>query len=227
MDLFNGVGRPMMRLVEKGLFSWFVDLFPYGGGWRLLAFAIFLIVAVSILSGLAIASLLWHSREQHTRIVTIPFAWPCGIAGVVFGIMSLIDPDGVWNVLWHLVYIIGLACFAFVMHAFIEKMEAAPRSKAYYWCIGISFAIQMFLVGLYAATLFFMAIAFMIIIIVVLFVAAAGLKIMTTPPPPSANGGRRRATLENGTQLEEIGATWYAGNGDTYHQNMDGTFTKN
>ena len=227
MDLFDSVGRPMMRLLEKDLFSWFGNLFPYGGGWRLLAFAIFLILTVSILSGLAIISLLWHSREKHTRIVTIPFAWPCGIAGAVFGIISLIDPDGAWNVLWHIVYIIGLACFVTVMHAFIEKMESAPRSRGYYWSIGISFAMQMFLVGLYAATLFCMAIAFMIIIIVVLFVAAAGLKIMTTPPPPSANGGRRHATLEDGTQLEEIGATWYAGNGDTYHQNMDGTFTKN
>ena len=113
------------------------------------------------------------------------------------------------------------------MHAFIEKMEAPTRSKAYYWCIGMSFALQMFLVGLYAATLFCMAIAFMIVLAVLAVVAAAGLKIMTTPPPPCTNAGRRHATLEDGTRLEEIGVTWYAGNGDTYHQNMDGTFTKN
>jgi len=30
MDLFNGIGRPLMRLVEKDLFVWFGNLFPYG-----------------------------------------------------------------------------------------------------------------------------------------------------------------------------------------------------
>ena len=34
MDMFSGMGRPMMRLVEKHLLVWFGNLFPDGGLWK-------------------------------------------------------------------------------------------------------------------------------------------------------------------------------------------------
>ena len=40
-------------------------------------------------------------------------------------------------------------------------------------------------------------------------------------------GGNRRVKLENGTVIEEGGASWYeVGGPASYHKNMDGTFTK-
>ena len=83
MDLFNGIGRPMMRLVEKDLFVWFGNLFPYGGGWRIFVMGLFTLIAAAILAGITIWLLLVHSRNEHIRKVTVPFRFMYWIAGIV------------------------------------------------------------------------------------------------------------------------------------------------
>lgn len=233
MDLFNGIGRPMMRLVEKDLFVWFGNLFPYGGGWRIFAMGLFTLIAAAILAGITIWLLLVHSRNEHIRKVTVPFRFMYWIAGIMFGIMTLVDPDGGWNVAWHIAFVLGFAATCGLLHVAIEKMENPPRSKRYYWCIGLSFALEMFLVGFYAFTVFIIAIIFSIIIIVCLFVFGAGIVGMTQPPPPCPrdggmrDNGKQRVRLDDGTLIEDGGLSWYeVGGNRSYHKNLDGTFTR-
>ena len=228
MDMFSGMGRPMMRLVEKHLLVWFGNLFPDGGLWKILALVLFVVLAAATLAGIVCLLLVLHSRDENVRKVTIPFKVPCWIAGVMFGIMSLVDPDGVWNVIWHVVYAIGFFAIIGMLHIRIGEISDASRGKGFYWCMGLTFMLEMFLVGFYAFTVFWMAILVSIIIIVGVVVAGGGLKGLTMPTRAGGGvDGRRRATLEDGTELVENGTRWDAVNGvGSYHQNADGSFSK-
>ena len=233
MDLFSGIGRPMMRLVEKHLFVWFTNLFPFGVGWKLFAACVFVLIATVILTFVTVVLLWKHSREEHTWAVTVPFRYVYGVAGFVFGIMTLVDPKGAWNVVWHIVFILGFMALCGFLYAAIEKMEGAPRSKRYYWCVGLSFAIEMFLIGFYAFTVFIIAVIFALLIVFLIAYFRTALAEMMRPPPPCACGGgglvsgNERKKLEDGTVIEKNGMSWYeVGGPASYRQNYDGTFTK-
>ena len=213
----------------------FGGLFPLGGGWTLLSTILFFLLMQTALYFAFKFLARHHRRNEYVKQVAGDFTWPHIMAGVYADIVMLVKPEGVWNVVAHIVYIGWLLAFLILLGMKVHEMSGKgdmPHGQLYYWTTGILYGIMMFVLGMYA---FMSALAVLVMAVCIVLVACfcgAGARASLLSAVKGAWSGRsggsvRTATLEDGTVVKESGTTWYAENGSgTYRQNFDGSFTR-
>lgn len=213
----------------------FRGLFPLGGLWPLVATGIFCLLVLTALYFAFKFLVPYYKRDERIKSVAGNLTYPHILAGVYVDIVMLVEPEGAWNVIAHIVYIVWLLAFleylGLMAHE-ASQAEDAPHGQGYYWGVGILYGVIMFVWGLYAFMTAFVAIVLTIIIVVGVAFFSAGLRanLMSHIRGSWSSGGgssARTATLEDGTVIKESGTNWYAENGNgTYHQNFDGSFRR-
>ena len=213
----------------------FTGLFPLGGLWPLVATGIFCLLVLTALYFAFKFLVPYYKREERIKSVAGNLTYPHILSGVYVDIVMLVEPEGAWNVIAHIVYIVWLLAFLGYLGLMAHEaaqMENAPHGKGYYWGVGILYGVIMFVWGLYAFMTAFVAIVLTVIIVIAFAFFCGGVRanLMSTFSGSGSSGGgssARTATLEDGTVIKESGTNWYAENGNgTYHQNFDGSFTR-
>ncbi len=237
MNLFSGIGESLANFVYGSLIKGVVDWFPLGGLWGLIG-----LIAGVIIVGAAIVFLTFllfsvqamlgewlESEKGRMDSVTTDLAIPYLGAGALMAILTACKIGGIWNYLFHGVYI---AAFAWVFRRFwrLLSMDGCGwKRKAACWLDSIAYMLAMTFLGFSAGVTLITSVFLLIVVVTGIVIGGAmlGMAAQSATTPSCASSGPRRARLTDGTEIEEGGFGWYATNGiGTYHQNFDGTFTR-
>ena len=213
----------------------FTGLFPLGGGWSLLATCLFFILMLMVLFFSFKLIVPRFKCDERVKAVAGDLTYPHILAGVYVDIVMLVKPEGAWNVVVHIVYVLWLLAFLAYLGMKVHEMsqtENSPHGRGYYLTVGIIYGVAMFVWGMYA---FMSALAAIVLAVSIAFVLAfCGANVRANflsafrgLGGSGSGSSARTATLEDGTVIKESGTNWYAENGNgTYHQNFDGSFRR-
>ncbi len=229
LSFVNSIVDPVKDCCQF-ILNFISDMLPFGALWTLLGLALFVVVMGGALYG--IVRLLKHLHSNgDVHQVTCPFTISHIAFGLVFGAIGLFNPNAQWMT-WLTIGIVGwgaVVTLLIVMRA--VELKDSQHGMLFYLTLGLTYWLELFVIGLFAALVIYAAVALVIIVTVGLAVAGGMLGTAAKPSRSYAGscgcGSHREAELEDGTRIVEEGATWReVGGYDVYRENYDGSFTK-
>ena len=229
--MFRELLMPIDKFMSFCLKNRFVELFPTGGGWSIIALASFYLLTFAVLLVLYFALRLVHSGT-YVREVTVEFSRRHIATGAVVTLIALINPKGAWSIVSAVAVLCWVLALVVQMHSKLSALENPQRGRLFYWGLGIEYAVCMFFIGVIGLMTLVGSILLTIALIVGVAFVTGGFKSMLEHTPSSGSGcggsSYTRVTLDDGTVIENRGSDWHdISSFDTYHKNSDGTYSKN
>ena len=229
LSFVNSIVDPVKDCCQF-ILNFISDMLPFGALWTLFGLALFVVVMGGALYG--IMRLLKHLHSNgDVHQVTCPFTISHIAFGLVFGAIGLFNPNAQWMT-WLTIGIVGwgaVVTLLIVMRAM--ELKDSQHGTLFYLTLGLTYWLELFVIGLFAALVIYAAVALVIIVTVGLAVAGGMLGSVAKPSRSYAGScgcaSHREAELEDGTRIVEEGTTWReVGGYDVYRENYDGSFSK-
>ena len=150
---------------------------------------------------------------------------------MLFRSIGLFGPNEQWMT-WLMIGFLGWgAVVALLIVMRVAELKDSRHGKLFYLAFGLTYWLELFVIGLFAALVIYAAVALVIIVTVGLAVAGGMLGSAAKPSRSYAGScgcaSHREAELEDGTRIVEEGTTWReVGGYDVYRENYDGSFSK-